>query len=60
MRNISQQTKIKQLTGLIDTKDLSAWENTFTTSIAGQVHAKRTLSEKQEEVINKLYERYFG
>jgi hypothetical protein len=62
-RFVSVGTKIQQLEGMLDTKDLSDWENTFLHGICeGTVGGLKTggLSDKQLERIEALWERHFA
>lgn len=62
MKSIGQM--IERLDGLRDTKDLSAWENTFVTNMVERYHAasKSTsgLSAKQVETVESIYNKNFG
>lgn len=55
---------IEALDGMRDTKDLTQWENEFVTSILEQyLLAKKDttkLTEKQVEVIDRIYSKHFG
>lgn len=63
-RMVSLGTKIEQLDGLRDTKDLSEWENGFVTSIleryliAGRY--TRMLSSRQVDVIERIWGKHFS
>lgn len=55
--------KIRRLGGLIDTKDVTRWENDFLDSIWGQTNGGlRTthLTEKQIEVIERIFNKHYG
>lgn len=54
---------IQQLDGLVDTRDLTEWENEFVTNIVeGTINGKltRKLTEKQIDVVQRIYRRHFG
>lgn len=54
---------VKQLAGLVDTKDLSDWEQSFVSDIDDRTAGgNRTshLSEKQIERIESIYRKHFG
>jgi hypothetical protein len=63
-RLVSLGTKIEQLDGLRDTKDLSEWEQSFVTSIlesyllAGR--DTRMLTSKQVDVIERIWTKHFA
>lgn len=63
-RLVSLGTQIEQLDGLRDTKDLSAWENGFVTSILERYlvagRDTRMLSSKQVEVIERIWSKHFS
>lgn len=64
-RIVSEQTKIEQISGLADS-DLSDWERDFIASIVERAAeakaAKRpiNLTERQSNVVNRLWERHFA
>lgn len=55
---------VKQVEGLIDTDDLTIWENDFVSSICKQVKDNKSstanLSSKQVEIIQRVYSKHFG
>lgn len=55
---------VKQVEGLIDTDDLTTWENDFVSSICQQVKDNKAstanLSSKQVEIIQRVYSKHFG
>lgn len=62
-RTVSIGAKIKQLYGLCGTADLNPWENSFVSDLYTQTQwATKTewVTEKQIEVIDRLYERHFA
>lgn len=61
MKSIGQ--KIKQVTGLIDTRDVSDWENRFLRDMKIKTNdGERTthLSVKQVEWIEDIYDKHFA
>ena len=59
-RLVSLKTKIKQLTGLLGTKDLSEWEHRFVDSVSEHLDDTTALSAKQAEKIEQIWERHFA
>lgn len=62
-RLVSLGTKIKQLEALLDTRDLSEWENTFLHSISVRTDCgrdTRTLTENQVERLDALWAKHFA
>ncbi|MDO8595671.1 MAG: hypothetical protein Q7R45_03510 [Sulfuricaulis sp.] len=62
-RLVSIGTKIKQLEGLLDTKDLSDWENEFLHSISVRTDCGRDttgLTGKQIERLEELWSKHFA
>lgn len=62
-RLVSIGTKIKQVTGLVGTKDVSPWEDRFLQSIGrttGDGEHTLALTEKQIEVIDRIWEKHFA
>lgn len=56
----SLTTMIEQLEGLLDTADINQWEQGF---IGGMIKYKRdttTLSERQIEIIERIYNKHFA
>lgn len=56
----SVKTMIEQLEGLLNTSDINAWEQGF---IGGMIKYKRdttTLSERQIEIIERIYNKHFA
>lgn len=63
MRTISLGTMIQQLSGLLDTNDLSHWEQTFIASMVEHTgNGSRTshLSEPRVEKIEQIYRKHFA
>jgi len=63
-RLVSLGTKIEQLDGLRDTKDLSEWEQGFVTSIIERYllagRDTRMLTSKQVDVIERIWGKHFS
>lgn len=63
-RLVSLGTKIEQLDGLRDTKDLSEWEQGFVTSILERYllagRDTRMLTSKQVDVIERIWTKHFA
>lgn len=55
---------LKQVEGLLDTKDLSEWEQEFVSSVSSRVAAAKgsttVLSEKQVSIVERIYKKHFG
>lgn len=61
MKSLGQ--KIAQLEGLIDTTDVSEWENGFLRSIVARTSSGKntgTLTEKQVETAERIYGKHFA
>jgi hypothetical protein len=52
----SIQQKLKQLEGLIDTNDVTDWENEFLKSVVSRFN----WTEKQLEIIERIYSKHFA
>lgn len=63
-RLISLGTKIEQLDGLRDTKDLTQWEQSFVTSILERYllagRDTRMLSTRQVEALEQIWAKHFA
>ena len=62
-RLVSLGAKIKQLEGLLDTKDLSAWENSFLHSISVRTdcgHNTGPLTDRQVDRLEELWSKHFA
>jgi len=62
-RTVSIGTMIRQLAGMVDTKDLSDWENRFLKNIvarSGDGARTSSLSEDQVEKIEEIWSKHFG
>jgi len=63
-RLVSLGTKIEQLDGLRDTKDLSEWEQGFVASILERYlvagRDTRMLTSKQVEVVERIWDKHFS
>lgn len=59
----SLTTMVKQLSGLVDTKDVSDWENDFLESIMRSTHDgdnTTVLTEKQIDVVERIFKKHFS
>lgn len=56
----SLRAMVQQIAGLAGTKDVTAWETDFITSVAEQVNQGRVLSPKQAEIVERIYQKHFG
>lgn len=59
----SLTTMVKQLSGLVDTKDVSDWENDFLQSImrsTGEGDNTTVLTEKQIDVVERIFKKHFS
>jgi len=62
-RLVSLGAKIQQLEGLLDTKDVNDWENTFLHNVCDRTASglvTRRLSDKQIDRIEELWARHFA
>jgi len=62
-RLVSLGAKIQQLEGLLDTKDVNDWENTFLHNVCDRTAGglvTRRLSDKQIDRIEELWARHFA
>lgn len=54
---------VRRLAGLVDTRDVSAWENAFIKSLLQQTdqgNNTTSITEKQLTVMERLFAKYFG
>lgn len=60
MKSVLQ--KLSQCAGLIDTKDVSEWENGFLKNVVERCESDDTtvLTEKQVEVLDRIYNKHFA
>jgi hypothetical protein len=59
----SLTTMVKQLSGLVDTKDVSDWENEFLESIMRSTREgdnTTVLTEKQIDVVERIFRKHFS
>jgi len=59
----SLNAMVISVSGMVDTNDLNAWENEFVQSIFEQTDEgkdTRTLSEKQIDVLTRIYRKHFA
>jgi hypothetical protein len=59
---ISTTTMILRLSGMLDTRDLSEWEQQFVRSLVEKLDAGRvtSLTERQVETLERLHGRHFA
>lgn len=59
---VSTTTMIRRLAGLLDTRDLSEWEQQFVRSLAEKLDAGKvtSLSERQVETLESMHWRHFA
>jgi len=63
MPNVSIGTMLRQLAGLVDTSDVSTWENRFLKNVLARTgNGARTsiLTEDQVEKVQEIYGKHFG
>jgi hypothetical protein len=58
--NTSLQKKASLCRGLVGTKDVNDWENKFLDSVCDRVRDKQSLTEKQEEALDRIYQKHFA
>lgn len=54
---------VKKVAGMVDTKDLTPWENKFVKSITAQTdngNNTSSLTENQVDVLERIYDRHFA
>lgn len=58
----STTTMIRRLSGLLNTRDLTEWEQQFVRSLVEKLDAGRvtSLTERQVETLERLHGRHFG
>lgn len=59
---VSTTTMIRRLSGMLDTRDLSEWEQQFVRSLVEKIDAGRvtSLTERQVETLERLHGRHFA
>ena len=59
---VSTTTMIRRLSGMLDTRDLSEWEQQFVRSLVEKLDAGRvtSLTDRQVETLERLHGRHFG
>lgn len=59
---LSTTTMTKRLAGLLDTRDLTEWEQQFVRSVLARLDAGQitTLTERQVETLEALHRRHFA
>ena len=61
MRTVSIGTMVKQLEGMLGTRDLSIWERGFVDSVVEQTRDGTTnLSDKQVTVVERIWQKHFA
>lgn len=60
MKSLGQ--KLEQLSGLLGTRDLSEWEEGFVSNVTERCRDgdTRQLTEKQAEVVERIYAKHFA
>lgn len=58
---VSTTTMIRRLSGMLDTRDLSEWEQQFVRSLVEKLDAGRvtSLTDRQVETLERLHGRHF-
>lgn len=56
----SVQQMADQCEALIDTTDVSKWESDFLESVCEHMRFRRQLSEKQIEILERIYNKHFA
>jgi hypothetical protein len=58
----STTTMIRRLSGMLDTRDLSEWEQQFVRSLVEKLDAGKvtSLTERQAETLERLHGRHFA
>lgn len=59
---VSTTTMIRRLSGMLDTRDLSEWEQQFVRSLVEKLDAGKvtSLTERQVETLERLHGRHFA
>ena len=59
---VSTTTMIRRLSGLLDTRDLTEWEQQFVRSLVEKLDAGKvtSLTERQVETLERLHGRHFA
>lgn len=63
MRTVSIGNMIKSIVGMLGTRDLSTWENSFIRSVAEQSNQgtdTSKLSDKQVEMVDSIFREHFA
>lgn len=60
MRTVSTQAKVAQVHALVGTADLSSWETEFVKTMAHRTAKNMPLTEKQLEVLDRLWAKHFA
>lgn len=59
----SLNNMVKKVAGMVDTKDLTDWENKFVKNIVAQTDTGKnttSLTENQVDVLERLHDRHFA
>lgn len=59
----SINTMVKKVAGMVDTKDLTEWENRFVKNIVAQTNSGNntsSLTENQVDVLERIHDRHFA
>ena len=62
-RDVSLGAKVKQIAGLLGTKDLNDWEQNFVRAVYARTHegaSTLTLTDKQIEIIDRIWDKHFA
>lgn len=59
---VSTTTMIRRLSGMLDTRDLSEWEQQFVRSLVEKLDAGRvtSLTDRQVEILERLHGKHFA
>ena len=63
MANVSLGAMLRQMAGIVDTRDVSDWENRFLKNVlerTGQGMRTSILTSDQAEKVEEIYGRHFG
>lgn len=57
-RMVSTSDKLKSVSGMLGTKDLSVWETAFTESLVAR--GTNPFTDKQLEILTQIYDKHFA
>jgi hypothetical protein len=60
MRQVSQKEKLTQVSGMLGTSDLSAWEASFIESLQKISNNTTEMSDKQAEKLDQIWSKNFA